>query len=312
MRVKLIVNATASSVTPRTQFLVERILHREHEVKVAATLRRGHATLLAREAVEDGFDLVAVLAGDGTLNEASGGLIGSDLPLAALPGGSTNVYARTLGIINNAEQAAHGLLASLSEKTFRRVDVGRVNGRQFLFNAGVGFDAAVLERVERHPKWKRRLNHAYFAGVALATFASYERGNPLFALHDEAGAHVTDGSFAIISKTHPWTFFGPRRFAVAPSAGFDQPLVSTVWKDMRVGPMLLTSASALGSGALLRKSPAIHEHHGDNFVITSPAPIPWQADGDFLGTDTTFTFSRQSDALTIVVPATPENDADRW
>lgn len=312
MRVKLIVNATASSVTPRTQFLVERILHREHEVKVAATLRRGHATLLAREAVDDGFDIVAVLAGDGTLNEAAGGLIGTDLPLAALPGGSTNVYARSIGIINNAEEAAHGLLKSLQEKSLQRVDIGRVNGRQFLFNAGVGFDAAVLERVERHPKWKRRLNHAYFAGAALATFATFERREPLFALHDDAGNHVTDGNFAIISKTHPWTFFGPRRFAIAPSAGFDQPLVTTVWKKMGVPSMLVTAASALGSGTILRKSRAIHEHHGDGCVLTSTEPIPWQADGDFLGYDTTFRLTRQSDALTIVVPATPENDADRW
>ncbi len=312
MRVKLIVNATASSVTPRTQFLVERILHRHHEVKVAATLRRGHATFLAQEAVEDGFDVVAVLAGDGTLNEAAGGLLGSNLALAPLPGGSTNVYARTLGIENHAERAATALLSSLEAKSFRRVDIGRINGRQFLFNCGIGFDAAVLERVERHPKWKRRLNHAYFAGAAIAAYATYEHKPPLFEMFDRTGKSLTHGSFVIASKTHPWTFFGPRRFAIAPAAGFEQPLVHTVWKRMSVPTMLSTATSALGSGNRLRKSASIFEHIGDDVRVVAREPVPWQADGDYLGMDTEFLLSRETNALTIVEPSTDETDEDRW
>jgi diacylglycerol kinase family enzyme len=303
MRVKLIVNATASSVTPRTQFFVERVLREHHDLKVAATLRRGHATFLASEAVEEGFDVVAVLAGDGTLNEAAGGVIGSSVALAALPGGSTNVYARTLGVPNNAAEAVVGLVESLAAGSTERVDVGRINGRQFLFNCGVGFDAAVLERVERHPKWKRRLNHAYFAGAALATYAQFDHNPPQFEVFDEAGVEVGSGSFAIVSNTHPWTFFGPRRFAVAPSAGFGQPLVTTIWKRMGVGTMIRTATSALGSGAALRASKSIYEHVGDAVQIIARSPVPWQADGDYLGDERVFQLGRDSEALTIVVPA---------
>ena len=88
MRVLLVVNPTASSVTPRVSADVERVLRAAHDVEVAQTTRRGHAATLAREAIGN-FDVVAVLAGDGTLNEAADGLAGADVTLAALPGGST-------------------------------------------------------------------------------------------------------------------------------------------------------------------------------------------------------------------------------
>src|SRR5262249_45915397 len=74
-RVLLLVNATASSVTARKRVLIRKLLAVEHEVEVAETSRRGHAARLARAAANDGFDVVVVLAGDGTLNEAADGLL---------------------------------------------------------------------------------------------------------------------------------------------------------------------------------------------------------------------------------------------
>ena len=97
MRVLLLVNPTASSVTPRKRATIRKILGSSHDVEVAETSRRGHATLLAHAAAEDDFDVVAVLAGDGTLNEAAAGLLHKRTALAPLPGGSTNVYSQTLG-----------------------------------------------------------------------------------------------------------------------------------------------------------------------------------------------------------------------
>src|SRR5262245_65183161 len=93
MRVLLLVNSTASSVTARTRVLIRKLLAEQHEVEVAETSRRGHATRLARAAANDGFDVVAVLAGDGTLNEAADGLAGTDTALAPLPCGPPDVDA---------------------------------------------------------------------------------------------------------------------------------------------------------------------------------------------------------------------------
>ena len=97
MRVLLIVNTTASSVTARKRVLIQKALGAEHDLEMMETSRRGHAARLARGAARRGVEVVAVLGGDGTLNEAADGLVGTDTALAPLPGGSTNVYARTLG-----------------------------------------------------------------------------------------------------------------------------------------------------------------------------------------------------------------------
>ena len=148
MRVLLIVNATASSVTARTRVVIQKALGADHDLEVAETSRRGHAARLARGAATEGFEVVAVLAGDGTLNEAADGLIGTDTALAPLPGGSTNVYARTLGIADDPVEATSVLLDSLERRSFQRIGLGRIGDRHFLFHCGVGFDAAVVEAVQ--------------------------------------------------------------------------------------------------------------------------------------------------------------------
>jgi diacylglycerol kinase family enzyme len=124
MRVLLLVNSTASSVTARTRVVIRKMLADQHEVEVAETSRRGHATRLARAAANDGFDVVAVLAGDGTLNEAADGLAGTDTALAPLPGGSTNVYARTLGVPLDPVAATSTLLSSLHRRVTRSASAG--------------------------------------------------------------------------------------------------------------------------------------------------------------------------------------------
>src|SRR3954452_11812580 len=94
MKVLLIVNASASSVTARTRVVIQKALSADHEVTLAETSRRGHATRLAQGAAADGLDAVVVLGGDGTLNEAANGLAGSTTAMAPLPGGSTNLFCR--------------------------------------------------------------------------------------------------------------------------------------------------------------------------------------------------------------------------
>ena len=91
-----LVNPAASSVTPRTQVVIQKALSADNQVTLAETIRRDHATRLAREAAQNEYDLVVVLGGDGTSNEAANGVAGSETALAVLPGGSTNVFARTM------------------------------------------------------------------------------------------------------------------------------------------------------------------------------------------------------------------------
>ena len=110
MRLLLLVNTSASSVTARGRVVIQKALSADHDVHVAETGRRGHATRLALGAAADGIEVVVALGGDGTLNEAANGLAGSATALAVLPGGSTNVFARTIGLANDPIEATGQLL----------------------------------------------------------------------------------------------------------------------------------------------------------------------------------------------------------
>ena len=126
-----LVNPAASSVTPRTRVVIQKALAADHEVVLAETIRRDHATRLAKQAVEEEFDVVVVLGGDGTLNEAANGLIHSQTALAVLPGGSTNVFARTLGLPDDPVEATGILLETMDKANPKSVGLGCVNGRYF-------------------------------------------------------------------------------------------------------------------------------------------------------------------------------------
>jgi diacylglycerol kinase family enzyme len=155
VRLLLIVNETATAVTARRRVLVQRVLGAGHKLEVEETSRRGHAARIARGAALDGMDVVVVLGGDGTLSEAADGLAGTATALAPLPGGSTNVFARSIGVVYDPVQAAERLVDSLSRRNFKRIGLGVAEGRRFLFHAGLGLDAAVIARVERRSFLKR-------------------------------------------------------------------------------------------------------------------------------------------------------------
>jgi len=103
------------------------------------TERPGHATELAR-AVPDSAECVVVAGGDGTVNEVVNGLIGRKVPLAVLPVGSGNDFARALGLPFNYRKA----FKILCKKAVKWIDVGKVNGRYYPNALGLGFDADVV------------------------------------------------------------------------------------------------------------------------------------------------------------------------
>jgi diacylglycerol kinase family enzyme len=304
MRVLLLVNSTASSVTARTRVLIRKQLAEQHEVEVAETSRRGHATRLARAAANDGFDVVAVLAGDGTLNEAADGLAGTDTALAPLPGGSTNVYARTLSVPLDAMTATHTLLASLNRRAFTRIGLGRVNGRRFLFHTGLGFDAAVIRRVERYGELKRYASHPLHVVAAFETwFRHFDRSKPRFDITLENGERIEGVYFAIVSKTSPYTYLGPRPLVVTREAGLHSRLALTAFQSFGGSTLLRGAASALGSGKYLRRGPGIVQRHDlRELRVDGRGPFPYQVDGDDLGDVEDLDVDYEDDTLTLVLP----------
>ena len=214
---------------------------------VAETSRRGHATRLAQDAARGKTDAVVVLGGDGTLNEAANGVVGTDTALGVLPGGSTNVFARTIGVVDDPVEATGQLVASLGARSLRRIGVGMVNGRYFLFHVGIGFDAAVVAQVERRSTFKRYASHPLFVYSAFATwFRHFDRSRPRFSVHHADGKVIDDGYFAICLNSNPYTYLGSRPLSVAPDASLDGGMAMVTFRGLHLSMILGVAASALG------------------------------------------------------------------
>ncbi len=304
MKVLLVVNPSASSVTARTRVVIQKALAADHECTVAETNRRGHAARLAQGAAATGADVVVVLGGDGTLNEAANGLARTTTALAPLPGGSTNVFARTLGLSDDPVEATGQLLEALAQRSIRRVGLGSVNHRYFLFHAGLGFDAAVVEQVEKRGSLKRYAGHPLFAWAALDTFVRhYERRRPAFSVR-VAGEDPVDGVFTICMNTNPYTYLGTRPFDIVPEATLDRPLAVVTFRSLgalRLGRLAV--AALRGNTKALRRSRALRiAVDVTEAEIVGYRPFPYQVDGDYLGEVEQLTLRYEPDVLDLVIP----------
>ncbi len=311
MKVLLLVNSAASSVTARSRVVIRKALSADHDVSLSETNRRGHATRLAQGAAADGDEVVVVLGGDGTLNEAANGLAGTATALAALPGGSTNVFARTIGLPNDPIEATGDLLDALERKSIRRVGLGWVNGRYFLFHVGMGFDAAVVAQVERRSGLKRYAGHPLFVYAAFATwFRHFDRRRPGFAVRFDgatspAGARADsiDGRFALCLNTNPYTFFGNRPLHIASQASLDRGLVAVTVKSMGFTQILRVASAAMRGGDRLGKLPYVDMRVDlAHLVVDGYGPFPYQVDGDYLGETEALEFRHHPAVLDLVLP----------
>ncbi len=314
----LIVNSFASSVTARNTVVVQRRLSegvretpsevvrntRRHEVEVVETNRRGHATRFAHDAARRGVDVVIGYGGDGTLNEVATGIAGSDTALGVLPGGSTNVFARTLGMPNDPVEAVEHLVRGIDAEDFRPIGLGQVNGRYFCFHTGIGFDAAVVQHVERHGSLKRWLGHPLFIYAGLSTWArGYDRKRPHFSLSGDGGNDLDNGYFTIVLNTNPYTYLGNRPLDLSPHAGLEQGLVAITFTTMRARAILTSLAGALKGGGV---QPAPHLDIRTDvgaLTVTHDEPFPYQLDGDALGETTRLDITHVPDAVRLVFPS---------
>ncbi|HLY50726.1 MAG TPA: diacylglycerol kinase family protein [Solirubrobacteraceae bacterium] len=282
----IIVNPYASTVSERLKHLVVYALRGSYRVKAVETESRDHATDLCREAAREGYDVVVAFGGDGTVNEAANGLVSSNTPLTCLPGGRANVYCRMLGIPTDLVDATEQLLRMADDWRPRPVDIGYVGERKFLFSAGVGLDASVVEVVDAHPRLKQRFGEWYYAVTALRTF------NRRYLLHPprleaDLGGEPVSGVTVIVQNATPYTYFGERPVQLGDGAALESGDLSGV---------VLTRASPIDVPTLLWRALAqrprfvghrqVHPFAGvDGLRVRSldERPLPLQVDGDFIG-----------------------------
>ncbi|MDD5304126.1 MAG: diacylglycerol kinase family lipid kinase [Elusimicrobia bacterium] len=165
------------------------------EWDASITHRAGDAARFAEAAVKTKIDALAVYGGDGTLMEAASGMIGSDIPLAVLPGGSANVMATELGIPDDLKEAC-GLLSRASAER-KKIDVGRFGDRYFIVGASLGFEAEVVKGADRATKNKIGL----FAYLLSAAAALKKTKTTVYHLTVDGQAHEVQGVTCLIANT---------------------------------------------------------------------------------------------------------------
>jgi diacylglycerol kinase family enzyme len=309
-RMLIIVNPYATTVSDRLRNLVVYALQGRYEVEAVSTEAQNHATEIGREVRDHGYDVVVAFGGDGTLNEVANGLAGTDVPVSMLPGGSTNVVCRTLGIPNDVVDATEHLLALADDWSPRKIDLGRVDERHFVFACGAGIDATVVERVDAHPKLKSRTGPYYYSWAALSSFYRKYLINPVRVRVEVEGGEPTEGVTAIVQNSDPFTYFASRPIRVCEGIAIDDGALSlgvlrrAAVRDM---PTLVTRLFSE------RRPAARHRqvtHFDDVSAATigsiserkdgSPKPFPLEVDGDYIGERTKVELRSEPAALTIV------------
>jgi diacylglycerol kinase family enzyme len=302
-RMLVIVNPYATTVSDRLKTLVVYALRGRYEVHAVDTEARDHATELCREAAREGYDVVVAFGGDGTVNEAANGLVGSDTPLFPLPGGRTNVYCRMLGIPTDVVDATEHLLGLAHDWRPRKVDVGKVNDRYFVFSAGVGLDASVVERVDAHPRLKARLGEWYYAWTGVQTFNRHYLVHPP-RFEAELGPERLTGVTAIVQNADPYTYFGGRPVHMGEGATLESgDLAGVILR--RASPIDVPTViwRALSRRARVVRHRQIHafsELDRLRLIALDDRALPLQVDGDYIGESPEAVFVVEPRAMLVV------------
>lgn len=301
MRLALIANPHASRFSGRQRDRVAAALAAGHKVEVLQTAHPGQATALASQAVASGVEAVAVLGGDGTVNEVVNGLRGSDAALGLLGGGRVNVLARGLGLPADPDRAAARLLELLAAGARRRLTLGVAGDRCFALNAGLGLGGAIVREVERRQRAKQLYgDRAYLAAGLKALLVDHDRDHPHLTAHLPDGRPPLRGFFTLVGNGDPFTYLGRRPFRPTPQATWDGGL------DLLVGQTMATRSLVRALTGMLSPHPRAGYpglpvlHDIDGFSLESDIPLPFQLDGEYVGDRTSVTFGCLRSALAVV------------
>ncbi|MFL6164491.1 MAG: diacylglycerol/lipid kinase family protein [Jatrophihabitantaceae bacterium] len=335
MRVLVVANPRATSTTARQRDLLVHALASDAKLEVEETANRGHAAALACRAMRDRVDVVVALGGDGTVNEVVNGLLTDgvhpDLPaLGVVPGGSTNVFARALGLPNDPFEATSMLIDAMGTRRTQRINLGLADGRYFLFTAGIGYDAAVVAAVEAHRRRGKASTHRLYVQTAVSTYFRQDHRHPRLRLELPGGGVIEGLHMALVTNCDPWTYLGNTPISPTPQASFTTGL--DVYARTRMGAVGLLLAV---TGMLKRVKPAGEpserpasqgvkritgpfrrphrspdstvkfgarlEHDLDSFVLSSSRPMPFQVDGDALDYRDRVEFSSIPQAIEVLI-----------
>ena len=291
----LIVNPNASRVTPDVTLAVEEALRAGGEVESLLTEKPMHAAEIAEAAGRGEVERIYVFSGDGGYNEVVNGLDG-DVPVGFIPGGSTSVFPRALGVPRDPVAAARSLARTSAE---RRISLGRVNGRRFTFSSGFGIDAELVRRVDALGRASgTRASDVAFARALAGIFAE-RRGRFAPAMEVEGLGRV---AFALVANGHPYSYVGRVPLRIAPKAQFELGLDLVAPRELKARRLPQVAGWVLAGRGQERSPHVLYVHDADELVVRADAPMPLQVDGEDMGDTEEAHFGAERSALRVLVP----------
>lgn len=300
MRGLLLYNPHATTTNARVRDAVTTALAERFDLQVQPTKARGHASHIAAGAVHEGIEVVFALGGDGTANEVVQGLAGTEVAFAHVPGGGTNIVARSFGLPNDPVATCQELCEAADLEP-RLIGLGRAGARWFACTAGLGFDAAIVRRVEQRPHMKRWLRQLSFVWSGFAEWFEGTAGVPAETMVElPGGAMHGPHAITLIGNSDPYTFLGPRPLRITPLATFETGLDLLSVEAVSTRRLLATLARAFGSGSHIRQPHVEYFHDLAHFTLRSEHPQPLMVDGDYAGDFREVTFRSVPNALRVL------------
>ena len=247
------------------------------EVEIETTTGGDHIFSLASQAAQDKKDSLIVVGGDGSLNKALPGLVGTKTALGVLPAGTANVWAREIGLpglswtrLNALEESAH----RLARGRIQRVDVGLSNEKHFLLWSGIGIDAFIVHRIEPRKQWEKNFTLVRYAANAVWSARQWQG----VKLRIETDDLKVEGKFMLAEVSNIRLYAGG--FAtLSPQARLDDGLMELWLFDGENLEELLQQAWSLWSGKHVN-SKRVKFMQFKKVILESDAPIYLQMDGE--------------------------------
>lgn len=290
-QIYVVVNPAAGQPEPILSTLDGVFKEADVEWWVDITQKQGDATRLAREAAEQGVDVVAAYGGDGTVMEVVNGLIGSDVTLGILPGGTGNVLSLELQIPQTLKEAAE--LVSAAEPTIRRLDVGKCGSKHFLLRLSTGFNARQIRMTTR--ELRDQYGRLAYLIATLRALPSAEPVRFRFTLDSEQ--RDFEGMTCIVANAGSVGISG---LSLAPDIRIDDGMLDVLAiRDFDLGAL---SSLAASIAALPPEATELNHWQAREITIDSDPVQPVVADGEDIG-ETPVTVEAVPQAVPVIVPA---------
>lgn len=312
-RLMLVANPAASQFTGGDHRQIVRLLSRQHMVEAVWPNSAGDARIIAADAVTAGFEGVIAMGGDGIVHQVAQSLVGTDVFLGVLPAGTTNVFARQIGLPSKATRAARYLAAEPQLHHHPVVTVtassgtGQVSTHHAVFAVGAGIDADIVAAAETEPYRKYRFGAVHYARTAISLlWTDIRRRRPTIVV---AAPERETAAVGVMAQFHPaFTYFGRRPLRFDPSTPDPMTLVVVERLPMR---RLLPVLRRIALGHSLDRVRGLSVWNGvTEFSISSPDPVRVELDGELIEPVLHAEIAYRDEALWVAGPTPPGREAE--